>query len=329
MRKIFLSFYLSLLLLLATFMGMLIAFYPDKIHVHHEYSSILGFNQVASREIETKQLRKNVQKNFLESGLFPKLTVSCEESLVQFSSIIGINKSIETMKNVDAKWQGATLKAEKATFIPSQKKIAFEKATLEQPNPQERVCGIEMVQAGSSEYDGELLHLSNGIEAIFPNIVLKAREGILFPKKNQKKFDLEKMTLSHDVKIISRTGEGNTFIEGDKLDARFEEGAIQSFVVSGYVKMNKQHGNQKEYALADSAEYNAHTKTWKFLSEKPRKVLYYDEANSMTISASQVLVQQIEGQVKPKVKAIGDVRFSFADKELNEIRQRFHGKGTP
>lgn len=260
MRKIAVSLYFSIFLLMTALAGVAYAFYFDRMQgCCSEYENILAFSYGSAKDVQGPLFHQGVH---------------------------------------------------------------MEKVAFERPSEKEKIYGIEAVHSGNAEYDGKLLHLSGGMEAVFGSMVVKADQGIFYPKESRNKFDLEKMVLTQNVQIISRSEEEKTLIESERLEADFELGKLNKFVASGGVKMQRQ-GLHKEYALADIAEYNAGTKMWKFTSSPPRRVLYYDLLNSMTISAPEVIVQQMEGLSKPRVKASGDVRFSFADKELDEIRQRF------
>ena len=80
------------------------------------------------------------------------------------------------------------------------------------------------------------------------------------------------------------------------------------------------------YALADKVVYNPATGEICLFSDHPtmRRVLYYDKVNQLQISASALTIKREEGTKKQSVEGIGNVRLSFLEGELAEIRRRFN-----
>lgn len=73
-----------------------------------------------------------------------------------------------------------------------------------------------------------------------------------------------------------------------------------------------------QYALADSLQYEIASKQMVLTAKKGRRVLFYDKANHVKVSAPKVL-RDGEG----KVKGFGDVKCTFAEQELQELRKQF------
>lgn len=82
-------------------------------------------------------------------------------------------------------------------------------------------------------------------------------------------------------------------------------------------------GKPLQYALADRVEYDPVTKKMKLLANDQGRVLVYDRVNNVQVSAPAVHVERDCKTGKEKIQGIGDVRFSFADTEKDEIIKRF------
>lgn len=77
------------------------------------------------------------------------------------------------------------------------------------------------------------------------------------------------------------------------------------------------------YALADRAEYEFESKEAHFIAAKKNRVLFYDKTNNLQISAPALKLKRNGPDNKESVQGIGDVRFSFLEKESDRLNERF------
>lgn len=78
-----------------------------------------------------------------------------------------------------------------------------------------------------------------------------------------------------------------------------------------------------KYGMADKLECYPRLNDALFTAEKGSRVLFYSRANDLKISASALKLSR-EGQTKKElIKGIGDVRFSFIEKEFDQLKNRF------
>ena len=76
--------------------------------------------------------------------------------------------------------------------------------------------------------------------------------------------------------------------------------------------------------IADKVEYTPQTNEAVFTSHNNlKRVLFYDKANDMEVSATTLKIKRDEATKKETVKGIGDVRFSFVENEFEQLRKRF------
>jgi lipopolysaccharide export system protein LptA len=77
------------------------------------------------------------------------------------------------------------------------------------------------------------------------------------------------------------------------------------------------------YAIADEVEYYPLTKEIFFSSTNKRRVLFFDKVNNMQVSAPGLKIKRDQTTNKESIQGIGDVRFSFADQEFEQLKKRF------
>lgn len=252
------------------------------------------------------------------------------------------------------------LNAKTAVFYPKDSHLIMRKvAAAPQPRSLSVPNSLEVIEAGAAEYDGEVLFLTNNVKARFETAEIQAKRAKVIPEKVDQKTEVSRILLEDDVFVKSlveaspfsitssqlewdlKTNiikgraspeqvcieDPTSLIYGDQLTAylKKEDGALspQRINLFGNVKIHKYTTSGDQYALADSIDYNPITHEWELSAFAPRRVLYYDKHNSITISAPKVLVKQETGNAKPHVKALGDVRFVFAEQEFAELMNRF------
>lgn len=77
------------------------------------------------------------------------------------------------------------------------------------------------------------------------------------------------------------------------------------------------------YALSDKAEYEFDSKEVLFSSVQKNRVLFYDKINNLQISAPALKIKRDNSNNKESIHGIGDVRFSFLEKESEKLKERF------
>lgn len=78
-----------------------------------------------------------------------------------------------------------------------------------------------------------------------------------------------------------------------------------------------------QYILADRVDFIPHTKEMIFKSGKGKRVLLFDKANNLEVSAPGLKIIRDKATRKETVQGLGDVRFSFVESEFDQLRQRF------
>jgi hypothetical protein len=79
-----------------------------------------------------------------------------------------------------------------------------------------------------------------------------------------------------------------------------------------------------QYALADRVQYDPQTKEVIFSSiGKKKRVLFYDKANNLQVSAHHLKIKRDQATKKDLIKGTGDVRFSFMENEFEQLRTQF------
>lgn len=78
-----------------------------------------------------------------------------------------------------------------------------------------------------------------------------------------------------------------------------------------------------QYALADVVEYNPQAKELVLVSKGKNRVLFYDRTNNLQVSAPKIKVRRDQTTNKESIQGMGDVRFSFIEKELEAMKKAF------
>jgi hypothetical protein len=113
-----------------------------------------------------------------------------------------------------------------------------------------------------------------------------------------------------------------TMIDDSPLPTKlFLEGHVQ---ILGRKKVsNEDVGAFLQYAISDEAEYCPQSKELKLSATGKKRVLFYDRVNSLQISATQLKVRRDQTTNKESVQGLGDVRFSFVQQELEQMKKQF------
>lgn len=156
----------------------------------------------------------------------------------------------------------------------------------------DRVTTLDSPRAVGGKSDG----IAPGKQVYFQD-----RRGMLYADHIRLDYDLigngvvpKKLTVSGNVKILNRSADGRG------SDGR----AIQ-------------------YALADVVEYVPGEEQMVLYANEDRRVLFYDRINRVQVSAPAVNVRRDGTTGKEAVEGIGDVRFTFADEEMNAMHKNF------
>ncbi len=78
-----------------------------------------------------------------------------------------------------------------------------------------------------------------------------------------------------------------------------------------------------QYALAERVEFYPLTKEMVFTSKPGQRVLFYDKANNLEVSATTLKIIRDHATKKESVQGVGNVRFSFMEHELDQLRRKF------
>lgn len=85
----------------------------------------------------------------------------------------------------------------------------------------------------------------------------------------------------------------------------------------------QESGSVLQYALADVVEYDPFSKEMLLRSGEGKRVLLFDKVNNIQMSAPALKIIRDEAHPKGSIKGIGDVRFTFIEKEFEQLRKNF------
>lgn len=78
-----------------------------------------------------------------------------------------------------------------------------------------------------------------------------------------------------------------------------------------------------QYALADHVDYFPEDKRMILQGEEGKRVLFYDRAKEMQLSARTVYASRGSGDGKESIQGVGDVCLVFKQEELEKLKKRF------
>lgn len=86
-------------------------------------------------------------------------------------------------------------------------------------------------------------------------------------------------------------------------------------------------GKIMQFAMADRVDYDIASKEMLCMADFNKRVLFFDKSNNLQISAPSVKAKRDPQTQKDAIQGIGDVRFSFIEKEFEQMKKRFGGMG--
>ena len=123
-------------------------------------------------------------------------------------------------------------------------------------------------------------------------------------------------------------------IDGDKVtliyDMRDQNLIPKKFIIEGHVHIRNQFAADPDtnvlplqYALADVVEYIPETKEMLLASRENPRVLFFDKVNNIQVSAPSLRVKRDPLTQKESIQGTGDVRFTFVERELEQLKKEF------
>lgn len=103
----------------------------------------------------------------------------------------------------------------------------------------------------------------------------------------------------------------------------------EKVILTGNVKIVNKNGLLADssailhMALADKVELTPQSNEIVFYAKRKNRVLFYDKGNDLQISAPKLKVRRDKRTKKESFEGSGDVRFSFQDKEIALLREKF------
>jgi lipopolysaccharide export system protein LptA len=104
----------------------------------------------------------------------------------------------------------------------------------------------------------------------------------------------------------------------------------EKMILEGHVHlMNRFDGHLEEvgsvlhYALADRVEYFLKQQEMVLTSTKDSRVLFFDRVNNVQMSAPHLKVWRDPTTQKEMIQGLGDVRFTFMEKEFEQLKRHF------
>lgn len=106
--------------------------------------------------------------------------------------------------------------------------------------------------------------------------------------------------------------------------------APQKIILIGNVKISQQLSSGEDgakpalqYILADRVDFVPLTKEMTFTATPGNRVLFFDKSNDFEVSAQSMKIVRDKATKKETIQGAGDVRFSLADHEFDQLRRRF------
>ncbi len=82
-------------------------------------------------------------------------------------------------------------------------------------------------------------------------------------------------------------------------------------------------GKILQFAMADRVEYDLEAKEILCMADFSKRVLFFDKSNNLQVSAPSVKAKRDLHTQKESIQGMGDVRFSFIEKEFDQLKKRF------
>lgn len=91
--------------------------------------------------------------------------------------------------------------------------------------------------------------------------------------------------------------------------------------LEGHIQLKQSVDSTLQLALADTLEYNIEKQTMVLKATPPKRVLFYDTAKDLKISAPIVKIDQVNENYT--IQGLGDVRMSFKKDEMVHLKEFF------
>ena len=117
------------------------------------------------------------------------------------------------------------------------------------------------------------------------------------------------------------------FVKYDYLDQKIVpvrivlQGNVK--ILNSLAKSNEDKIPINQYILAERVDFIPQTKEMIFKASKGKRVLLFDHTNNLEVSAPGLKLIRDKAARKETIQGIGDVRFSFVEKELDQLRRQF------
>lgn len=123
-------------------------------------------------------------------------------------------------------------------------------------------------------------------------------------------------------------------ISADEVHVTYEKKERQMMPLkvdmAGHVQIfNRFDGHVQEsssvlqYTLADRMEYIPALQDMTLSGENGNRVLFFDKINSLQMSAPALKIHFDKTTMKESIQGMGDVRFTFIEREFNQLKSRF------
>lgn len=125
---------------------------------------------------------------------------------------------------------------------------------------------------------------------------------------------------------------GDMYADSVRICYHWEGSRIEpeKIILEGNVKLlNRFDGHVDEsgsilhYALADIVEFSPKQNEMSLGCSDGNRVLFFDKVNNIQMSAPSLKVRQDTASGKEMIQGEGDVRFTFIEKEIAQLKQRF------
>lgn len=94
-------------------------------------------------------------------------------------------------------------------------------------------------------------------------------------------------------------------------------------LLEGNVRLENHTMGALQYALADEANFEFEKTTLTLTAKTRPRALFYDELNKVQASAPGLIINRNPKNGQSVLRGMGNVRFIFAEDELNELKKRF------
>lgn len=94
-------------------------------------------------------------------------------------------------------------------------------------------------------------------------------------------------------------------------------------IMNSLAKSNNDKTPVNQYILTDRVDFIPQTKEMIFKGAQGRRVLLFDSTNNLQVSAVGLKIVREKAVQKETIQGLGDVRFSFVEGELDQLRRHF------